>query len=89
MLHQEVDGIATLTTGEALAYLTGWRNHERRGLVVMEGTQSLVVDTCLTEVDKLTHDINDVRGFHDFIDCRPVYHYSLFTFLDCKNTTFP
>ena len=74
VLHQEVHGIATLATREALTYLTGWRHHERRCLVVVEWTQALVVNTRLAEVNKLAYDIHDVHGIHNLIDGRSVYH---------------
>ena len=74
VLHQEVDGIAALATGKALAYLTRWRDHERRRLVIVERTQALVVHARLTQVHELTYHINNVGGFHDFINCRSVNH---------------
>ena len=76
VLHEKVDGVAALAAGKALAYLTGRRHHERGCRVVVEGTQALVVDTCLTQIDKLTHHIDDVGGIHNLIDGRSVYHLS-------------
>ena len=43
MLHEKAHGIATLTTGKAMAGATGRRHIERRCPIVMERTQSLVV----------------------------------------------
>ena len=43
VLHQEANGIATFTTGKAMAGATGRRHIERRCPIVMERTQSLVV----------------------------------------------
>ena len=43
MLHQETHGIATLSTGKAMAGTTSRRHIERRCPIVMERTQSLVV----------------------------------------------
>ena len=40
----------------------------------MERTQTLVVHTRLTQVDELAYHINNVGGFHDFINCRSVNH---------------
>ena len=74
MLHQEVDGIATLATGKAFANLTGWRHHKRRCLVIVERTKSLVVNPRLAQVNKLAYDIYDVDGIHNLIDCSTVYH---------------
>ena len=47
VLHQEVDGRTTLATGKALTDLLRRRHHERRGLVIVERTQALVVHTRL------------------------------------------
>ena len=43
VLHQEAHGVATLTTGKAMAGATSRRHIERRCPIVMERTQSLVV----------------------------------------------
>ena len=80
VLHQEVHGIATLATRETLAYLAGWRHHERRRLVVVERAQALVVNTRLAEVNKLAYDIHDVYGVHNLIYSRSINH------CDCKVT---
>ena len=74
VLHQEVDGIATLATGKAFANLTGWRHHKRRCLVIVERTKSLVVNPRLAQVNKLAYNIYDVNGIHNLIDCSTVYH---------------
>ncbi|EJX09692.1 hypothetical protein EVA_02195 [gut metagenome] len=45
MFHNEVDRIAALSAGKAFAELLGWGNDETWGLLVVEGTEPLVVDT--------------------------------------------
>ena len=77
MLHQEVHSIATLSTGETMADLFGRRHHKRRGLIIMEGTQALIVHTSLTECDELANHIHDVCGIHDLVYRRPVNHKRL------------
>ena len=74
VLHQEVDGCATLTTREALTYLLGWRHHERRGLIIVEWAQSFVVDARFSERHKLTHHIHNVRGIQNLVYRLSVYH---------------
>ena len=69
VLLQEREYITALTANEALERLTDRTHHHRRGVVVMEGTHSLVIDTCLLERNKLANHIDDVRGFLDFIYC--------------------
>jgi hypothetical protein len=74
MLHEEIDSRATLSTGKALTYLFRGRHHERWCGIVMERAQAFVVDTCLTQGNKITHHINNVGGVHNLVNCRSVYH---------------
>ena len=62
MLHQEVDGRSALTTREALAYLLGWRHHERWRFIVVERAQAFIVNARFSQRYKLAHHVNDVRG---------------------------
>ena len=80
MLHQKIDGIASLSTGKTMTNLLRGRHHERRGLVIVERTQSLIVNTRLAEVNELTHHIHNIGGIHNLIDGRPVNHW-------CKDST--
>ena len=77
VLHQEVNGRATLATGETLADLLRRRHHERRSLIVVERTEAFIVHACLPQRHELPHHVDNVRGVHDLIYRQPVNH--LFT----------
>ena len=74
MLHEEVDSCSSFSTGKALAYLLRWRHHERRGGIVVEGAQALIVHASLSQGHELSHHVDYVRGVHDFIYRRSIYH---------------
>ena len=74
MLHDEVDGIARLATGEALIDSLRRTDGERRRLVVVERTQSRIARAALAERHKLGDDIDDVGRIHDPVYSSPVYH---------------
>ena len=40
----------------------------------MEGTQALIVNPRLTQVNKLADHVNNVGGLHNLIDCSAVNH---------------
>ena len=46
-LHEEIDGVAALVAAKAMTDALGWRDDKRRGLLLVERTQSLVVDSRL------------------------------------------
>ena len=74
MLHQKVDRITALSAGKAMANLFRWRHHKRRCLIVVEGTQSLIVNSRFAQANKLAHHIHNIGGVHDFVYRRSVYH---------------
>ena len=74
MLHDEVDGIARLATGEAFIDSLRRTDGERRRLVVVERTQSRIARAALAERHKLGDDIDDVGRIHDPVYRSPVYH---------------
>ncbi len=55
MLHDEVDGVASLAAAETLEDAFCGRDGERRGLLVMKRTQSQVVDASLLQRHELLH----------------------------------
>ena len=74
VLHDEVDGIARLATGEAFIDSLRRTDGERRRLVVVERTQSRIARAALAERHKLGDDIDDVGRIHDPVYRSPVYH---------------
>ena len=95
-LHQEVDGISALAASKAMADTSGWRHGERRMGIVMERTESDIVDASLLERDKLRHHLFYLGGVHNTGYGRFVYHVSIPIFiflfsillLMCKGTIF-
>ena len=77
MLHNEADGIASLAATEAMTHATCRRNIERRGLLVVERTQSLVVGPTASQRDKLRNYLNNVGCILNSFYCSVVYHLSL------------
>ena len=67
MLHEEVYGIAALSTCEAMTYTLSGRHHKRRGLVVVKRTEALVVDASLAQCHKFRDDIHDVCRLHNLV----------------------
>ncbi len=74
VLHEEVDGIATLATGKAMTDALRRRHHERRSLVVVERTQALIVDARLAQRHKFRDDIHDVCRLHYLVYGLSVNH---------------
>ena len=62
-----MDGVTSLSTTEALAHTTGWGNGERRGLIVVERTQSFVTCACTAKRDVVGNDVNNVGGIYDSV----------------------
>ena len=75
VLHQEVDGRATLATRKTLTDLLRWRHHERGRRVVVERAQTLIVHTRLSKRHELSHHVDNVRGIHNLVYRRPVNHF--------------
>ena len=75
VLHQEVDGRATLATRKTLTDLLRWRHHERGRRVVVEWAQTLIVHTRLSKRHELSHHVDNVRGIHNLVYRRPVNHF--------------
>ena len=67
-LHQELDGVAASTTGEAVVELLGGRHRHRRFAVVMERTDPDEFPSLLLEHHVLAHHINDVGPFLHGLD---------------------
>ena len=65
MLHDEVDGVASLAASEALEDALGGRDGERGGLLVMERTQSQVVDASLLQRHELLHHLGYLGSVED------------------------
>ena len=74
VLHQEVNGRTTLSTGKTLTDLLRGRHHKRRRRIVMKRTQALVVHPRLPQRDELPHHVNNVRGVHNLINSCLIYH---------------
>ena len=74
VLHDEVDGIATLAAGEALAEALGGRDVERGRLVVVEGAEAHVVDAALAQGYEVRHDIVNLRRVQYPVYGGLVYH---------------
>ena len=77
MLHNEAYGIASLAATEAMTHATCRRNIERRGLLVVKRTQSLVVCPTASQRDKLRNYLNNVGCILNSFYCSVVYHLSL------------
>ena len=73
--HEEVDGIATLATSEAMADATSRRDGERRMGVVVERTQTDIVESSFLECHKLRYHLLYLGGIHDAVYGRSVYHF--------------
>ena len=74
-LHQEVDGVASLSTGEAMADAACGRDREGRMRIIMERAQTDIVHAAFFERHELRHHVNDVGGVHDSGYGRFVYHF--------------
>ena len=74
VLHKEIDGIAALAAGKAVAYTLCGRHHERGSLVVVERTEALVVDASLAQGDKFRDDIHNVCRLHYLVYSISIYH---------------
>ena len=72
--HEKVDGIAALSTGETMTDAARRRHGERRMGVVMERTQTYIVDSALFKRDEVGHHINDVGGVHNAVYSSSVNH---------------
>ena len=67
-LHQELDGIAARTTGEAVVELLGGRHRHRRLAVVVKRTDADKLPSFLFQNDVVAHHIDDVRPLFDGVD---------------------
>ena len=76
MLHDEVDGVAALAAGEALAEALGGRDVERGRLVVVEGAEAHVVDAALAQGHEVRHDVVNLRRVQYPVYGGLVYHFS-------------
>ena len=65
VLHDEADGIASLSASEAMACAACRRHDEGRCLFVMERTQSLIVCSAAPQRYKLGHHVHNVGGVLD------------------------
>ena len=74
VLHDEGDGRTTLAATEAVAGVTGRRDHERRCLLVVERAQAFVVGTALAQRHKLAYHLYNVGGILDAFYCLMVDH---------------
>ena len=74
VLHDEADGIASLTTGKALAIILGRGNHERWRAVVMEWAEAFIVGTRLFQRDEIRHHIYYLCCLLYLVCGNPVYH---------------
>ena len=74
MLHDKADGVATFSTTKTMTDISGRSDIKRRRALIVEWAQSFVVGPTLTECYKLRYHINDIRGIHDLINSRLVYH---------------
>jgi len=79
VLHQERDGIAALAAAETLVNPLRGRYDERRGLLVVERTARLIIDTLSFERHVFADNIHDIRSGVNPIYCFPVDHL-------CKGT---
>ena len=77
VFHYEVDGVASLAAGKAMANALGGGDDERRCLVIVERAQTLVVHASLAQRDKFRYDIDDVRRVHYLVDGGSVNHLFL------------
>ena len=69
MLHDKVDGVASLAAAEALEDALGGRDGERRGLLVMKRTQSQVVDASFLQRHELLHHLGYLGSVEDPFYC--------------------
>ena len=69
-----MDGVAALAATETLADPLGRRDVERWGLLVMERTQSHIVDTASAQGHEFRYHINNVGGIEYLFYCELVYH---------------
>ena len=74
VFHDKTDRIAALSATETMAGATGRTDHERRCLLVVERTQSLIVCSTFLQCDKLRNNIYDVCSFFYTVNCRSVNH---------------
>ena len=74
VLHDKGDGRASLAATEAVAGVTGRRDHERRCLLVVERAQAFVVGTALAQRHKLAYHLYNVGGILDAFYCLMVDH---------------
>src|SRR5512140_668880 len=76
MFHYEVDRIPNLPATEAFEYLLRWRYRERRCLLIMERTQSQIVNPTFLQRNKLLNNINDLGSIEYSFYSRTVNHDS-------------
>ena len=67
-LHQELDGVAAGTTGEAVVELLGGRHRHRRLAVVVKRTDADKLPSLLLQNNVVTHHINNVGPLLDGVD---------------------
>ena len=68
MFFYERDHVPSLAAPTALEKASLRIDVERGGFLFVKWTQSQVVATCMTQLDILTNDVNDIRLDADFID---------------------
>jgi hypothetical protein len=74
MLHDEVDGTATLAAAKAVANLLRRRHRERRRLLVVEWAQTNEVGATPAQTHEVAHHIHDVGSVENSIYSFPVNH---------------
>ena len=74
MLHNEVDHVASLATGEAFIHSFCRRHRERWCAVVVEGAQTFITRATLAQRHEVGDDVDDVRRVHDTVYGRSVNH---------------
>jgi hypothetical protein len=68
MFFYERDHVPSLAATKALENASLRIDVKRGGFLFVKWTQSQVVATCMTQLDILTNDVNDIRLDADFID---------------------
>ena len=70
LAHEKAEHVAAHTAAEAVEDPLSRIDHERRGLLGVEGTEALPVDAGLAEVHEPTDEIDDVHGGPDVVEQR-------------------
>ena len=80
MLHDKVNGVATLATGKALANVARRGYRERGRAVIVEWAQTHIIHPTFAQSDEIGHHIHDLGGIDN-----PIYG-SLVNHIKCENT---